>query len=195
MSGGVVVEAARYLAARGHRYCGSGHLMGRRATTFARSGRRVHCAVSRRLREGVAWLRPQDVRAGVRCRSRRTILSAVASAPSRVGIEALEATLGNDQNLRVGLDEIRLPIALINSPHWQVTNVEAAHRRDIEVTLVPGVGHSHAGRPADCQWTYRRRGAAISPPDPTTFVTRPSCPPCRLTVRCCGCLRAEKPNL
>ena len=69
------------------------------------------------------------------------ILSAVASAPSVVGIEALEASMGNGRNLRAGLDEIQLPVVLINSPQWQVTNFEAARRRGIDVTVLPDVGH------------------------------------------------------
>jgi pimeloyl-ACP methyl ester carboxylesterase len=69
------------------------------------------------------------------------IISAVVSVPAVVGIESLESAMSNGRNLRAGLDEIRVPVALINSPHWQTTNVEAAQRRGIDVKLLPGVGH------------------------------------------------------
>jgi pimeloyl-ACP methyl ester carboxylesterase len=69
------------------------------------------------------------------------IMSAVAAAPSVVGTEALEASLGNSQNLREGLDEIKVPIALINSPHWRPTNMETARRRGFHVAVLPDVGH------------------------------------------------------
>jgi pimeloyl-ACP methyl ester carboxylesterase len=69
------------------------------------------------------------------------IMSAVAAVPSVVGTEALEASLGNNQNLREGLDEVKVPIALINSSHWQPMNMEAARRRGIHVTVLPDVGH------------------------------------------------------
>jgi len=69
------------------------------------------------------------------------IISAIVGVPAMVGIEALESTMGNGRNLRAGLDEIKVPIALINSTHWQTTNVDAARRRGIDVTLLPGVSH------------------------------------------------------
>jgi len=58
-----------------------------------------------------------------------------------VATEALESGMSNGRNLRTGLDEIRVPIALINSAHWQPTNVEAARRRGIDVKVLPDVGH------------------------------------------------------
>ena len=69
------------------------------------------------------------------------IVSAIVAVPAVVGTEALESSMGNGPNLRAGLDEIRVPVALINSPHWQTTNVEAARRRGIDVKVLPGVGH------------------------------------------------------
>ncbi|MDN3920769.1 alpha/beta fold hydrolase [Roseateles violae] len=69
------------------------------------------------------------------------IISAIVAVPALVGTEALESSMGNGRNLRAGLDEIRVPVALINSPHWQTTNVEGARRRGIDVKLLPGVGH------------------------------------------------------
>jgi pimeloyl-ACP methyl ester carboxylesterase len=69
------------------------------------------------------------------------IISAIVAVPAVVGTDALESSMGNGRNLRAGLDEIRVPVALINSPHWQTTNVEAARRRGIDVKLLPGVGH------------------------------------------------------
>lgn len=49
--------------------------------------------------------------------------------------------MGNGRNLRAGLDEIRVPVVVIISPQWQTTNLEAAGRRGIEVSVLPGVGH------------------------------------------------------
>ena len=69
------------------------------------------------------------------------IIAAVVAVPAVVGTQALESSMGNGRNLRAGLDEIRVPVALINSPHWQTTNVEAARRRGIDVKVLPGVGH------------------------------------------------------
>jgi pimeloyl-ACP methyl ester carboxylesterase len=69
------------------------------------------------------------------------IMSAVVAVPSVVATQALESTLSNNQNLREGLDEIKIPVALINSPHWRRTNLEAARRRGIDVTVLPDVGH------------------------------------------------------
>lgn len=69
------------------------------------------------------------------------IISAIVGVPAVVGIEALESAMGNGRNLQAGLDEIRVPVALINSSHWQTTNVEAARRRRIDVKLLPDVGH------------------------------------------------------
>jgi pimeloyl-ACP methyl ester carboxylesterase len=69
------------------------------------------------------------------------ILSAIVAVPAVVGTEALESSMGNGRNLRAGLDEIKVPVALINSPHWQKTNLDAARRRGIDVKLLPGVGH------------------------------------------------------
>lgn len=69
------------------------------------------------------------------------IISAVVAVPAVVGTEALESAMGNGRNLRAGLDEISAPIELINSPHWQPTNVEGARRRGIDVKVLAGVGH------------------------------------------------------
>jgi len=69
------------------------------------------------------------------------IISAVGAVPAAVGTEALESVMSNGRNLRAGLDEIRVPVLLINSNHWQTTNLEAARRRGIEVKVLPGVGH------------------------------------------------------
>ncbi len=69
------------------------------------------------------------------------IISGVVAVPAAVGIEALESSMSNGRNLRAGLDEIRVPVALINSPHWQTTNLAAAQRRGINVKLLPSVGH------------------------------------------------------
>ena len=69
------------------------------------------------------------------------IICAIVAVPAVVGTEALESSMGNGPNLRAGLDELRVPVALINSPHWQTTNVEAARRRGIDVKVLPGVGH------------------------------------------------------
>ena len=69
------------------------------------------------------------------------ITSAVAAFPSVIATDALESSVGNGANLRQGLDELRIPIALINSPHWQTTNLEAAQRRGMDVTLMSGSGH------------------------------------------------------
>jgi hypothetical protein len=69
------------------------------------------------------------------------IISAVVAVPAVVGIEALESSMGNGRNLRAGLDEIRVPVALINSSHWQATNVDGARRRGIDVTVLTSVGH------------------------------------------------------
>ena len=69
------------------------------------------------------------------------IISAIAAVPATVGTEALESAMGNSRNLRAGLDEISVPILLINSPHWQTTNVEGARRRGIDVKVLTGVGH------------------------------------------------------
>jgi len=69
------------------------------------------------------------------------IISAIVAVPAVVGTEALESVMGNGRNLRAGLDEIRVPIALINSTHWLTTNIEAARRRGIDVEMLPGVGH------------------------------------------------------
>jgi pimeloyl-ACP methyl ester carboxylesterase len=70
-----------------------------------------------------------------------SIGSAIVAVPAVVGTEALESSMANGRNLQAGLDEIRVPIALINSPHWQSTNVEAARRRGIDVEILPDVGH------------------------------------------------------
>jgi pimeloyl-ACP methyl ester carboxylesterase len=69
------------------------------------------------------------------------IISAIVASPAAMATEALESTMGNGRNLQAGLDEIRVPVALINSPHWQTTNVEAAQRRGIDVKVLPGLGH------------------------------------------------------
>ncbi len=69
------------------------------------------------------------------------ITSAVAAFPSVIATDALESSVGNGANLRQGLDALRIPIALINSPHWQTTNLEAAQRRGMDVTLMSGSGH------------------------------------------------------
>lgn len=69
------------------------------------------------------------------------LISAIVACPAQVGTEALESAMGNGRNLRAGLDEISAPIELINSPHWQPTNVEGARRRGIDVRVLAGVGH------------------------------------------------------
>ena len=69
------------------------------------------------------------------------IISAIVAAPAVMATEALESTIGNGRNLRAGLDDISVPVALINSPQWQTTNIEAAQRRGIDVKVLPGVGH------------------------------------------------------
>lgn len=69
------------------------------------------------------------------------IISAIVAVPAVIGTEALESAMGNGRNLRAGLDEISVPILLINSPHWQTTNVEGARRRGIDVKVLAGVGH------------------------------------------------------
>ncbi len=69
------------------------------------------------------------------------ITSAVSAFPRVIGTQELESFMGNGANLRQGLDELRVPIALINSPYWQTTNLEAAHRRGMDVRLLPGAGH------------------------------------------------------
>ena len=69
------------------------------------------------------------------------IMTAMSAAPPHIGISALEELMGNDGNLRAGLQEIRAPKATINSAHWRVTNKEAAERYGIDVVLMSGVGH------------------------------------------------------
>ena len=69
------------------------------------------------------------------------IISTIVAFNVAVATEALESSMGNGRNLRAGLDEIRAPVALINSPYWQATNVEAARRRGIDVQLLPDAGH------------------------------------------------------
>ncbi len=58
-----------------------------------------------------------------------------------VAIDALEATMSSSRSLRLGLDEIRAPVTLINSSHWRPTNREAAARRGIDLATMSGVGH------------------------------------------------------
>lgn len=141
MSGGVVVEAARHLSTNVIGLVG------------------VDClwdVDQERSPEQVASLMdpfhadfPKAARAFVRPMFTRTfdptlaeaIMSAVVAVPSVVATQALESTLSNNQNLREGLDEIKIPVALINSPHWRRTNLEAARRRGIDVTVLPDVGH------------------------------------------------------
>jgi len=62
-------------------------------------------------------------------------------ARSQVGVEALEASMSNGPNVRAGLEEIGVPVALINSTHWRATNLEAAARRGIYVATMSGAGH------------------------------------------------------
>ena len=68
------------------------------------------------------------------------IISAIVAVPVAVdrssGIEHEQRSKSSS-----GLDEDQSPVALINSPHWQTTNVEAAQRRGIDVKVLPGVGH------------------------------------------------------
>jgi pimeloyl-ACP methyl ester carboxylesterase len=69
------------------------------------------------------------------------IVTAMAAAPPQIGINALAESMGNDRNVRGGLQEITAPKMLINSAHWRVTNREAAQRYGIDVVLMSGVGH------------------------------------------------------
>ena len=68
------------------------------------------------------------------------ITSAVAAFPSVIATEALESSMGNGANLRQGLDELRIPIALINSPHGDNASGSSAaawHGRHADVRLGP----------------------------------------------------------
>jgi pimeloyl-ACP methyl ester carboxylesterase len=58
-----------------------------------------------------------------------------------VGTDALESSRGTGRKRGAGLDEFRVPVALLNSRQWQTTTVEAARRRGIDVKLLPDVGH------------------------------------------------------
>lgn len=69
------------------------------------------------------------------------IISDVAAFPPAIGTQALESSMGNAANLRSGLDDLSVPVTLINSPHWRTTDLEGARRRGIDVTLMPHVGH------------------------------------------------------
>lgn len=69
------------------------------------------------------------------------ITSDVAAFPAAIGTEALESSMGNGENLRRGLDELSVPVVLINSPHWQTTDLASAQRHGMVVTLMNGAGH------------------------------------------------------
>jgi len=141
MSGGVIVEAARQLSTTVVGLVGVDSLWD---VDQERSPEHVAVFMAP-FREDF----PKAARAFVRPMFTQTfdptlaeaIMSAVAAVPSAIGTQALEASLSNGRNLREGLDEIKIPIALFNSPHWQRTNMEAARRRRIDVTVLPNVGH------------------------------------------------------
>jgi len=141
MGGGVIVEAARHL---GSRVIG---LIG--VDTFfdidkERSPKEVEAFMvpfrADFARAARSFVRPMFT-STFDANHAEAILSDIVAVPVAVGIESLESSMNNGRNLRAGLDEIRAPIALINSPHWQTTNLEAAQRRGIDVTVLPGAGH------------------------------------------------------
>jgi pimeloyl-ACP methyl ester carboxylesterase len=141
MSGGVIVEAARHLGSGVIGLVGVDTLWDvdkeRTADEVAAIMIPFHADFANAAR---GFVRPMFVPSFDAARA-EAIISAVVAVPAVVGIEALESSMSNGRKLRAGLDEIRVPIALINSPHWQTTNLEAARRRGIEVKVLPGVGH------------------------------------------------------
>ena len=141
MSGGVIVEAARHLGSIGMGLVGVDTLWD---VDRERSQEEVAAFMAPfRADFGKAargFVRPMFTSTFDADRA-EAIISAIVAVPAVVGTEALESSMGNGRNLRAGLDEIRVPVALINSPHWQTTNVEGARRRGIDVKVLPGVGH------------------------------------------------------
>lgn len=69
------------------------------------------------------------------------IVNAMSATPPHIGISAAEALVGNDHNLRDGIQEITVPMLAINAESFGTTNVEVAQRYGIDVVLMPGVGH------------------------------------------------------
>jgi len=141
MSGGVIVEAARHLGSAVIGVVGVDSLWDvdqerspEQVAAFMAPFRVDYPKAARAFVRGMFTPTSDSTLA-------EAIMSAVAAVPGAIGIEALEASVGNGRSLREGLDEISVPVALINSPHWRATNVEAAQRRGIDVKLVPGVGH------------------------------------------------------
>jgi len=141
MSGGVIVEAARHLGSAVIGVAGVDSLWDvdqerspEQVAAFMAPFRVDYPKAARAFVRGMFTPTSDSTLA-------EAIMSAVAAVPGAIGIEALEASVGNGRSLREGLDEISVPVALINSPHWRATNVEAAQRRGIDVKLVPGVGH------------------------------------------------------
>ena len=141
MSGGVIVEAARRLGSRVIGLVGVDTLWNvdqeRSSDDVAAFIAPFRADFPKAARGFVRKMFPPTFEAALAAE----ITSAVAEFPSVIGTEALESSMGNGANLRQGLDELRIPIALINSPYWQTTNLEAAQRRGMDVTLMPGVGH------------------------------------------------------
>jgi pimeloyl-ACP methyl ester carboxylesterase len=68
------------------------------------------------------------------------IAEAMASAPPEVGTRALEGLFSHDNELRVGLRSLQVPVVLINAA-YQPTNLEATVRYGMQVELMEGVGH------------------------------------------------------
>jgi len=141
MSGGVIVEAARHLGSAVIGLVGVDTLWDvdreRSEAEVAAFMIPFHADLAKALRGFVRPMFTSTFDIG----QAESIISAVLAVPAVVATEALESGMSNGRNLGIGLDEIRVPIALINSAHWQPTNVEAARRRGIDVTVLPDVGH------------------------------------------------------
>lgn len=71
---------------------------------------------------------------------KETIIQDMASAPPHVGIGAVDRLFSNGANMRAGLQEVHVPIVLINSDISR-TDMQAAARYGITLKEMSGVGH------------------------------------------------------
>lgn len=69
------------------------------------------------------------------------VVADMSAAPPEVGIGARQEGYRYSRNLRERLQAITAPMVMINSSDFVPTNIEAAHKYSIEVSLMSGVGH------------------------------------------------------
>jgi pimeloyl-ACP methyl ester carboxylesterase len=141
MGGPVTLEAARLMPERVVALVGIDTFarVGERATAeekkaFLDPMRADYAAATRRLVRDFMFTAKSDPALA------EQVAEDMAAAPAEVALSALESLLDYDE--AGALDRLEAPMRLINADRWP-TDLAAArrHKPDIQLTLMPGVGH------------------------------------------------------